>query len=140
MKTSGWFAVMAVIGLTVLTGAYSYYSQSVPSDSFGCSSPQGYLTIVSDASGYNDSINQPLPWPVITVQRGSVVNLFVCNNDGSSAHGFAIDHYLVSGAAIAPGRNFRVSFVADQAGNFTIYCNIFCPVHKFMVGRLVVSP
>ncbi len=139
-KRSGVLVAAAIIALTVLTGTYSYNSRSVPSDSLGCSAPRGDILIIAGPSGFNDSVGHARPWPIVTVQKGDTVHLFVCNKDPVSAHGFAIDHYLNSGMAIRPESNFRVSFVADQGGNFIIYCNIFCPVHPFMIGRLIVKP
>jgi heme/copper-type cytochrome/quinol oxidase subunit 2 len=64
----------------------------------------------------------------------------VCNTDDYSPHGFAIEHYLDAGVALMPHETFHVSFTADQAGNFTFYCNIFCPVHPYMLsGQLSVT-
>ena len=129
----------AIIGLTFLVGAYSYYAQGHPPTAVGCTPPHGYILIIAGPSGLNDSVNHPRPWPVVTFQRGDTVELFVCNTDHLSAHGFAIEHYLNSGRVLRPGDSFSVSFVADQVGNFTIYCNIFCPVHPFMIARLSIT-
>ena len=132
-------AAALVIGLVVFVGAYSYYSRGAPSGVKGCNTPRGYVLITAGTSGFNDSANHARPWPVVTSPRGETVSIFVCNTDPVSSHGFAIDRYLVSGIVLGPGEAFRVSFVADQAGNFTIFCNIFCPVHAFMIGRLRVT-
>lgn len=138
-KSSEKTAAAAVILLTLLVGAYSYYAQALPSKTVGCTPPPGYVLITAGLSGLNDSVNHPRPWPVVTFQKGDTVNLFVCNIERVSAHGFAIVHYLDSGVVLRPGDSFRVSFVADLGGNFTIYCDIFCPVHPFMIGRLSIT-
>jgi heme/copper-type cytochrome/quinol oxidase subunit 2 len=132
-----------IISLTVVVGVYSYYASTAPSNagavSAGCNAPPGYILVVAGPSGFNNSVNHTRPWPVVTVQKGKPVNFFVCNVDPVAAHGFAIDHYLDAGVALGPGQTFRVSFVADRGGNFTIFCNIFCPVHIFMIGQLRVT-
>ena len=123
----GNFAAV-IIGLTVVIGIYSYYASAAPStlstSSVGCTAPQGYAIFVAGPSGFNDSVNHARPWPVVTVQKGDTVNIFLCNVDSVAAHGFAIDHYLDGGVTLRPGQTFRVSFVADRSGNFTIFCNI----------------
>lgn len=80
------------------------------------------------------------PWPVIRVQQGQVVSIVVCNKDATQPHGFAISTYFPTGVAMAPTEAYRITFTATQVGNFVMYCNIFCTVHVFMVGQLVVQP
>jgi heme/copper-type cytochrome/quinol oxidase subunit 2 len=97
---------------------------------------------MADLSGFNDSIahGAPLnPWPVIRVHLGDYVRIVVCNDDQTQAHGFAIQTYFDSGLAIMPGDAYRIEFQATIPGSFVVYCNIFCTVHAFMVGRLIVS-
>ena len=107
-----------------------------------CEHPPGSFLIIADLSGFNGSIahGAPLnPWPVVRVHLGDYVRFVVCNTDQTQAHGFAIQTYFDTGVAIAPGEAFRIEFQATIPGSFIIYCNIFCTVHAFMVGRLVVS-
>jgi heme/copper-type cytochrome/quinol oxidase subunit 2 len=59
--------------------------------------------------------------------------------DSTQAHGFAIQTYFDTGVVMAPGDAFKIEFTATLPGDFTIYCNIFCTVHAFMVGRLEVT-
>lgn len=107
--------------------------------------PPGFFLIIADLQGFNDSVTHiesspNEPWPVIKVHRGDHVNILVCNTDDYSPHGFAIEHYLDAGVALMPHESFRVSFVADQVGSFTMYCNIFCPVHPYMLnGQVIVT-
>jgi len=106
----------------------------------GCVKPaEGFLVIASNR-GYNDSVDHGVPenpWPVITVNQGQQVNIAVCNTD-VQAHGFQITHYFDSNIeSIAPGQVIHVSFVADQAGDFQIYCSIFCSIHAFMQSGLL---
>jgi FtsP/CotA-like multicopper oxidase with cupredoxin domain len=107
-----------------------------------CERPPGFILIIADLSGFNNSIGHGAPsnpWPVITVRRGDVVRLLVCNKDSTQPHGFAIGTYLDAGVTLAPGDAYRITFTATRPGSFVIYCNIFCTVHVYMVGRLIVS-
>jgi FtsP/CotA-like multicopper oxidase with cupredoxin domain len=107
-----------------------------------CDRPPGFILIIADLSGFNNSISHGAPsnpWPVIRVERGQVVRLLVCNQDTTQPHGFAIASYLEPGVAMAPGDAYRIVFTATMQGTFRIYCDIFCTVHVFMVGRLIVS-
>ena len=102
-----------------------------------CEKPPGYLLVTLDGRGFNDSINRGQP--TIRVQRGNTVNILVCNLDSVQSHGFAIDHYFAVGVTLRPGEAYRVSFVAADPGSFTMYCNVFCTVHTFMKGKLIVN-
>ena len=107
-----------------------------------CITPPGYILIIADLSGYNDSIGHGAPthpWPVVNVEIGQVVHFLVCNLDQTQAHGFAITHYFDAGMPILPGEAYRIVFTANEAGTFAIYCNIFCTIHIYMRGELVVS-
>ena len=107
-----------------------------------CVRPPGFFLIIADLSGFNDSIahGAPLnPWPVVHVHLGDYVRFVVCNDDQMQAHAFAVQTYFDTGVVLAPGDAFRVEFRATIPGSFVIYCNIFCTVHAFMVGRLIVS-
>lgn len=137
-----------LIGVTV-----SYYwpylntppSQPLETKTTSCVRPPGYILIIADLQGFNDSVghlrNAPNdPWPVVRVHLGDMVKILVCNQDDYSPHGFAVQHYFDAGAALMPHESLRISFVADQVGTFTIYCNILCPVHSYMQsGQLMVT-
>ncbi len=110
----------------------------------GCVKPAGGFLIIASQVGFNDSVDHGVPqsnWPVMNVRQGQNVTIVVCNADPSQAHGFQITHYYDSRlVSIASGQVLTVSFVAEQAGDFRVYCNIFCTVHWAMQnGELVVS-
>jgi FtsP/CotA-like multicopper oxidase with cupredoxin domain len=108
-----------------------------------CSRPAGFFLIIADLSGFNDSIGHGAPvnpWPVIRVNQGDAVGIVICNEDKTQPHGFAISTYFPRGVAIMPGDAYTVSFTANVPGTFVMYCNIFCTIHVFMVGRLIVQP
>jgi hypothetical protein len=110
----------------------------------GCVRPQGGYLIVAGRDGFNDSVDHGVPanwWPVINATQGQTVNITVCNTD-FQAHGFQVTHYFDSRTTtIVPGQVLHVSFVAQQTGEFRIYCDIFCSIHWAMQsGLLRVSP
>jgi cytochrome c oxidase subunit 2 len=76
----------------------------------------------------------------ITVDRGDTVRLRITGHD--VVHGFAIGKLGIDVGPIVPGEIATVEFVADQVGQFTYYCNVWCdPYHYRMRGTLeVVDP
>lgn len=144
-----WYVLIAAIVLTSTTvGVFSLsnyspsYTATKTRSLSSCSHTDGYLTIIADDNGYNDSISHgspATPWPVLNVHRGDVVSLTFCNLDSVEAHGFAIDTYFDRGVNLAPGTAYQISFTAAVPGSFRIFCTIFCTVHKYMSGRLVVT-
>jgi hypothetical protein len=143
-------AIVLIIVMTVFVAeiAINQHGQSsVPVSSplvtrSSCDRPPGFLLIIADLSGFNNSISHGAPthpWPVIRVQRGQVVRFLVCNKDTTQPHGFAIGSYLEPGVVMVPGDAYRIVFTASEVGTFRIYCDVFCTVHVFMVGQLVVS-
>ncbi len=74
----------------------------------------------------------------VEVPLGSQVKFVVSTEDAE--HGLAIPAFGVS-QKLTPGKITEVEFVADQAGEFPFYCNVFCGAgHKEMQGTLVVKP
>ena len=114
---------------------------ALPSD---CVRPTDGFLVIASNRGYNDSIGHGAPeraWPIINVTEGQTVNIAICNTD-VQAHGFQITHYYDSQiVSVAPNQVLHVSFVANKAGVFQIYCSIFCSIHVFMQsGQFRVSP
>lgn len=143
--TIGVIAVIAfltgAIQIPTLDGSQSYTSPVSVSRS-SCVRPPGFILIIADLSGFNDSIGHGAPvhpWPVVQAQKGQVVRFLVCNQDSTQAHGFAITYYFDAGVPIVPGDAYRIVFTATEVGTFTIYCNIFCTIHIYMRGQLIVS-
>jgi hypothetical protein len=148
--------VVLLVGLLTLGGTVGLYllskgnapttsstgsNQPLPA---GCVKPAGGFLIIASASGYNDSIEHGAPaksWPILDVAQGQNVTIVVCNVDHQS-HGFQIEHYYDSSeVTVQPGEVLRVpSFVATEAGNFEIICDIPCTIHPYMQsGLLTVS-
>jgi heme/copper-type cytochrome/quinol oxidase subunit 2 len=111
----------------------------------GCVRPAGGYLIIANQYGYNDSVLQGAgptkAWPVIDVSQGQDVKITVCNVDPIQSHGFQVGNYDDKTVhSIAPGQVLTVSFLANTAGDFPIYCAIFCTIHLFMeYGQLRVS-
>jgi hypothetical protein len=146
--------LLSILAAVVVGSVAGYYyspslstpaNQSPTTQSSTCVKSPGDFLIIADLRGFNDSVdhiqNSPNePWPIIRVNRGDRVNIVVCNLDNYSPHGFAIQDYFDAGIALMPHDSYRISFVAGQDGAFTMYCNIFCPVHPYMQsGELVVT-
>ena len=106
----------------------------------GCVKPAGGFLVIANQNGFNDSIEHGAPqtqWPVIVVKQGTTVNIAVCNSD-VQAHGFQVSHYFDSTIqTVSPGQVIHISFVADEVGDFKIYCSIFCSIHIFMQNGLL---
>jgi FtsP/CotA-like multicopper oxidase with cupredoxin domain len=109
-----------------------------------------YFTIVesdppSKLAGMNGSYYKSPSgpqWPVMNVTLGDTVVITVMNlNSSYEPHGFAIDHYLnAPGYTMDPGQVRVLTFVANVAGSFRVYCSIECSIHPTMQnGVLYVS-
>lgn len=67
----------------------------------------------------------------ITVRLGDRIRIKVNNID--SGHGIRIPEFNISGTN-------EIEFIADKAGEFKWYCNIFCGSgHRGMNGTLIVK-
>lgn len=77
---------------------------------------------------------------IVTVNKGDRVRLRITSRD--VVHGFAIGQMDIDAGRIMPGDVMMVDFVADRAGRFTYYCDVWCsPNHPRMRGVLeVVDP
>jgi hypothetical protein len=130
-------AVAAIISATYVADFARNNGASLPP---GCVKPGDGFLVIAGKTGYNDSIAHGAPtksWPIITVHQGQNVTIVVCNTD-VQAHGFQIVHYFVRNEeTLVPGQVLKVSFVADQTGTFTIYCDIFCSIHLYMQSGLL---
>ncbi len=148
-KNNRTSALLVVATLAVAMVALLYIALNpIPSsnsnpDSGGISCPT-YGTnflVIANGQGFNSSIAHGAPqkpWPVICVHRGDTVTITVENTSPFEPHGFAIGQYYEGGVSIPAGRSVTISFVADKTGVFTVFCDIFCSVHPFMIGVLVV--
>jgi Cupredoxin-like domain len=152
MRLLPWASVAVVVLLAFGVSFYFYQSgltkttgQSHSSSNPGCAKQAGGFLIIASDTGFNDSeshivADPSVPYPVITVPLGSNVTITVCNQSQVETHGFAILHYFPVGRTLTPGYSFTLTFVAKQAGTFSMYCNVLCPVHEFMLqGELVVQ-
>jgi cytochrome c oxidase subunit 2 len=76
----------------------------------------------------------------ITVNQGDRVRLRLHGAD--VVHGFAMGRLGIEPVVVQPGEVKMVEFVAERAGRFTFYCDIWCsPYHYRMRGTLdVLAP
>jgi nitrous-oxide reductase len=79
---------------------------------------------------------------VIRVKQGDTVKLHIDNVEQAydATHGFALNSHNIN-ISIEPGEHADVTFVADKAGVFPMYCTEFCSaLHLEMAGYLLVEP
>ena len=91
---------------------------------------------------YMTAIRSHFTPDIIRVKQGETVKLHVDNLEQAydATHGFAINSYNVN-ISIEPGEHNDVTFVADKAGVFPMYCTEFCSaLHLEMAGYLLVEP
>jgi nitrous-oxide reductase len=78
----------------------------------------------------------------IRVTEGETVHLHITNVEQAkdATHGFAIGAHNIN-LSLEPGEHANVSFVADRAGVYPLYCTEFCSaLHLEMAGYLLVEP
>ncbi len=78
----------------------------------------------------------------IRVKQGENVHLHITNVEQAydATHGFGLASYGVN-LSLEPGEHADVSFVADRAGVFPMYCTEFCSaLHLEMAGYFLVEP
>jgi len=140
--------VIAAIGVGSVTAFwYAGFLSTQSSQSSSGAQVDHFTVIESDPpdplAGMNGSYYKPLgtQWPIIRVHLGDTVIITVINNDSREIHGFAIVHYDDKGFSTAPGQQHTITFMANEAGTFRMYCNVFCAIHPYMQnGAVIVSP
>jgi nitrous-oxide reductase len=78
----------------------------------------------------------------IEVEEGDEVTIHVTNLETAEdqTHGFTIDMYNIN-VSLEPGKHENITFKADMAGTFPMYCTEFCSaLHLEMMGYFLVKP
>jgi nitrous-oxide reductase len=91
---------------------------------------------------YMTAIRSHFTPDVVRVKEGETVHVHLTNLEQAydATHGFAINSYNVN-VSIEPGEASDITFVADRAGVFPMYCTEFCSaLHLEMAGYLLVEP
>ncbi len=91
---------------------------------------------------YMTAIRSHFTPDIIRVKEGDTVKLHIDNVEQAydATHGFAINSYNIN-LSLEPGEHSDVTFVADKAGVFPMYCTEFCSaLHLEMAGYLLVEP
>jgi nitrous-oxide reductase len=79
---------------------------------------------------------------IVRVKQGETVHLHLTNVEQAhdATHGFCVGSYNLN-ISLEPGEHANVSFVADHAGVFPMYCTEFCSaLHLEMMGYFLVDP
>jgi nitrous-oxide reductase len=91
---------------------------------------------------YATAIRSHFTPDTIRVKEGDTVHVHLTNLEQAydATHGFAIEAYNIN-LSLEPGESADVTFVADRAGTFPLYCTEFCSaLHLEMAGYFVVEP
>ncbi len=91
---------------------------------------------------YMTAIRSHFTPDIVRVKLGDTVHWHVTNLEQAydATHGFAINSYNIN-LSLEPGEHSDVTFKADRAGVFPMYCTEFCSaLHLEMAGYLVVEP
>jgi len=91
---------------------------------------------------YMTAIRSHFTPDIIRVKEGDTVHLHVTNLEQAydATHGFALNSYNIN-LSLEPGEHSDVTFKADRAGVFPMYCTEFCSaLHLEMAGYLLVEP
>jgi heme/copper-type cytochrome/quinol oxidase subunit 2 len=136
------FKIASVIVAVLLTTGIVialYYGHFLDGGNTQTNTNSIHFTIVISENGFNGSVSHgSAQWPIMNVHKGQSVIVHVEEtSDSVQPHGFAIDHYLVSGIILRPGESHDVAFTADQTGTFRVFCNIFCTIHPYMQNGLL---
>ncbi|MCC6807481.1 MAG: Sec-dependent nitrous-oxide reductase [Deltaproteobacteria bacterium] len=78
----------------------------------------------------------------IEVNEGDTVNLHLTSLEQADdqTHGFALNMYNIN-VSLEPGKHENITFVADKAGVYPMYCTEFCSaLHLEMAGYFLVKP
>jgi nitrous-oxide reductase len=78
----------------------------------------------------------------IVVEEGDDVTVHVTSLESAEdqTHGFTIDMYNIN-VSLEAGKHENISFKADMAGTFPMYCTEFCSaLHLEMAGYFLVKP
>lgn len=91
---------------------------------------------------YMSAIRSHFTPDIVKVKQGDTVHLHITNQEQAkdATHGFTIGSYNIQ-LSLEPGEHNNVTFVADKAGVFPLYCTEFCSaLHLEMAGYFLVEP
>ncbi len=124
--------IITIVVLLTITSLVVLRVSNSPVANGVCVRAVGYVLIVFDGSGMNDSKDHGVPaenWPILTVHNNADVRIAVCNLDSSQDHGLAMyDSQLVltdSCRDVKPQSVCYTNFVPSISGNFTMADPLF---------------
>ena len=91
---------------------------------------------------YMTAIRSHFTPDIIRVKLGDTVHIHITNLEQAydATHGFALNSYNIT-LSLEPGEHADVTFKADRAGVFPMYCTEFCSaLHLEMAGYFLVEP
>jgi nitrous-oxide reductase len=91
---------------------------------------------------YMTAIRSHFTPDIVRVKEGDTVHLHLTSLEQAydATHGFTIGSQNIQ-VSLEPGEHVNVTFVADRAGVYPMYCTEFCSaLHLEMAGYLLVEP
>tara|TARA_R110002072_G_scaffold179891_3_gene336017 strand:- start:158 stop:1999 length:1842 start_codon:yes stop_codon:yes gene_type:complete len=91
---------------------------------------------------YMTAIRSHFAPDTVRVKQGDTVHLHITNIEQAhdATHGFTIGSHNIH-VSLEPGKHVNVTFVAENAGVFPMYCTEFCSaLHLEMAGYFLVEP
>jgi nitrous-oxide reductase len=91
---------------------------------------------------YMTAIRSHFTPDIIRVKQGDTVHLHLTSLEQAkdATHGFTIGSHNIH-ASLEPGKHVNMTFKADRAGVFPMYCTEFCSaLHLEMAGYFLVEP
>jgi nitrous-oxide reductase len=91
---------------------------------------------------YMTAIRSHFTPDIVRVKQGDKVTIHLTSLEQAddATHGFALNSYNIN-LSIEPGEHADITFVADKAGVFPMYCTEFCSaLHLEMAGYFLVEP
>ncbi len=91
---------------------------------------------------YMTAIRSHFAPDIVRVKQGDTVHLHITNIEQAhdATHGFTIGSHNIH-VSLEPGKHVNVTFVAENAGVFPMYCTEFCSaLHLEMAGYFLVEP
>ena len=96
----------------------------------------------SEVHVYMTAIRSHFTPDTVRLKEGDTVHLHISNLEQAhdATHGFSLASYNIN-LSLEPGEHENVTFVADKAGVFPIYCTEFCSaLHLEMAGYFMIEP
>jgi cytochrome c oxidase subunit 2 len=127
--------IVAIIVILVLIGTVAYIFYFRDGETTGNDSQEG---LIGETKYFAMTAkNWEFEPSTITVNKGDLVKINIKSIDVD--HGIRLSEFNVN-EKLEPNKEVNIEFIADQTGEFTFSCNVFCGEgHSNMKGTLIVN-